>query len=154
MPRKSVKPDKNMYFQSREKAGLTRDAASELMEFISSDRIERIESGKSEPHPDEILKMSECYNDPLMANHYCTSECPIGRKYIPQVTDAELAAIVLQIMDSINGLSESKNKLVSITSDGVISDDEKPEFEAICNQLDRISSAATTLKFWMEYKIK
>ena len=143
-----------MYFKSREKAGLTRDAASELMEFISADRIERIESGKSEPHPDEVLRMGECYHDPFMANHYCTSECPIGRKYIPQVTEAELAVIVLQIMDSINSLSESKNKLISITSDGVISDDEKPDFESICEQLDRISSAAATLKLWMEYKIK
>lgn len=153
MPKKSVKKDKNIYFLSRENANLTREAASEIMEYISSDRIERIESGKSAPHPDEILTMSKCYNDPLLANQYCTMECPIGKKYIPKVSDTELAAIVLQIMDSVNGLSDNKNKLVSITADGIISDDERPEFEKICSQLDQISAAATTLKYWMENKL-
>ncbi len=153
MPRKSVKKDKNIYFLSRERANLTREAASEIMEYISSDRIERIESEKSEPHPDEVLTMAECYNDPLLANQYCTMECPIGKKYIPKVSDAQLAVIVLQIMDSVNGLSDNKNKLVSITADGIISDEERPEFEKICNQLDQIASAATTLKYWMEHKL-
>ena len=153
MPRKSVKKDKNIFFLSRENANLTREAASEKMEYISSDRIERIESGKSEPHPDEVLTMAECYNDPLLVNRYCTMECPIGKKYIPKVSDAELSAIVLQIMDSVNGLNENKNKLISITADGIISEEEKPEFEVICDQLDRIASAATTLKYWMEHRL-
>ena len=57
MPRRSVKPNKNIYFKSRENAGLTREKASELTGFMSDDRIERIESGKSAPRPDEILAM-------------------------------------------------------------------------------------------------
>ena len=44
MGRKSTKENKNIYQISRENAELTRDAAAEQLEFISSDRIEKIEN--------------------------------------------------------------------------------------------------------------
>ena len=53
MGKKSTKENKNIYQIFREEQNLTRDKASELMEFISPDRIEKIESEKSLPHPDE-----------------------------------------------------------------------------------------------------
>ena len=65
----------------------------------------------------------------------------------------ELSGIVLQIMDCVNGLSENKDKLVSIAADGIIDEKERPQFEEICSQLDRISAAASTLKFWMEERL-
>ena len=89
----------------------------------------------------------------MLANEYCTNECPIGRKYVPKITDAELSQIVLDIIDSVNGLSNNKDRLISISADGVITDDERPDLELICRQLDRISSAASTLKVWMEEKL-
>ena len=153
MPRRSVKTNKNLYFRSREKAGLSREKASELIGFMSDDRIERIESEKSEPHPDEILAMAECYKDPLLANMYCTGECPIGKKYVPKVNAAGLSQIVLEVIDSVNGLSASKDRLISISADGIITEDERPDLEKIVAQLDRISSAAGTLKIWMEQRL-
>ena len=47
MGRKSTKENKNIYQISREAVSLTREAASELLEYISADRIEKIESGRS-----------------------------------------------------------------------------------------------------------
>ena len=44
MPKKSVKEIKNVYFQCREALGLSREAAAELLEYISKDRIYRIET--------------------------------------------------------------------------------------------------------------
>ena len=61
MGKRSIKENKNIYQLSREALGLTRDKASEQMVYISPDRIEKIESEKSLPHPDEILTMAECY---------------------------------------------------------------------------------------------
>ena len=45
MGKKSIKENKNIYFQSREEAGLTRAQASEAMEYVSESRIEKIENG-------------------------------------------------------------------------------------------------------------
>ncbi len=41
MGRKSTKQNKNIYQTSREAVNLTREGAAELLEFISSDRIEK-----------------------------------------------------------------------------------------------------------------
>ena len=81
MGKKSVKDNKNIWQQSRENKNLSREAASELLEFVSADRIEKIESGKSAPHPDEVLLMEKGYGNAELANYYCTHECPIGMKY-------------------------------------------------------------------------
>ena len=44
MGKRSVKENKNIYQISRENRNLTRDAASELLVFLSPERIEKIET--------------------------------------------------------------------------------------------------------------
>ena len=61
MPRVSTKENKTIYQSKREELGLSRDKASELLETIPPERIERIESGKFTAHPDEVLTMAEKY---------------------------------------------------------------------------------------------
>ena len=60
MGKKSTKENKNIYQLNWERLELTREKASELLESVTSDRIEKIESGKSLPHPDEVLAMAKC----------------------------------------------------------------------------------------------
>ena len=129
MGRKSTKENKNIYQTSREEAGFTREAAAEVLEFISSDRIEKIESEKSLPHPDEILAMADCYKNPGLCNYYCSHECPIGQEYVPEVKLKDLSQITLEMLASLNTLEKEKNRLIEITVDGVISEDEKEDFE-------------------------
>ena len=153
MGKRSTKNNKNIYQLSREEAGLTRDAAAELLEYISSDRIERIESEKSFPHPDEILAMSECYKNPSLCNYYCSRECPIGREYVPEVKSKELSQITLEMLASLNSLEKEKNKLIEITVDGEISPDEMKDFENIRDQLSQISMAIDSLTLWVKKAI-
>lgn len=153
MGRKSTKENKNIYQLSREEAGFTRDAAAEQLEYISSDRIEKIESEKSLPHPDEILAMADCYKNPSLCNYYCSHECPIGQEYVPEVSFKELSQITLEIMASLNTLEKEKNRLIEITVDGVISDDERRDFEKIQKQLAQISMAIDSLELWVQKAI-
>jgi len=44
MGKRSVKANKNEYQLAREAAGLTREAASERMDYVSADRIEKVEA--------------------------------------------------------------------------------------------------------------
>ena len=150
MGRKSTREDKNIYQISREEASLTREAAAEKLEFISSDRIEKIESAKSLPHPDEILAMADCYKNPALCNYYCSHECPIGQEYVPKVTFKELSQITLEMLASLNSLEKEKNRLIEITVDGVISEDEKKDFEKIQQQLAQISLAIDSLELWVQ----
>ena len=56
MARTSTKENKNLYHKTRESLQLTREAASELLESITPERIEKIENERSLPHPDEAGK--------------------------------------------------------------------------------------------------
>ena len=74
MARVSTKENKNIYFRSREERGLTREEASELLNGLTADRIEKIENERSLPHPDEVLMMAEGYKAPHLCNYYCANE--------------------------------------------------------------------------------
>ena len=85
MARVSTKENKNVYHVSRENNHYSRETAAEKMKFISVDRIENIENEKSLPQPAEVLAMAECYKNPALCNYYCSHDCPIGQKYVPEV---------------------------------------------------------------------
>ena len=118
MGRKSTKDNKNIFQQLREEAGLTRAKAQELIEFMSDDRIEKIESDKLLPRPEEVLKMQEVYKHPELSNYYCSHECPIGKEYVPEVSEKELSQITLEMLATLNSLEKQKNRLIEITVDG------------------------------------
>ena len=74
MARVSTKQNKNIYHTTRESLQLTREEASELLEAITPERIEKIENERTLPHPDEVLLMAEKYNSPACA----TTTAPIN----------------------------------------------------------------------------
>ena len=124
MGKRSTKENKNIYQLRRENMDWTRERASEQLAFISADRIEKIESEKSLPHPDEILAMSKCYKSPDLCNYYCSHECPIGQEYVPEVKMKDLSQIVLEMLASLNNLVKEKERLIEISADGEITEDE------------------------------
>ena len=150
MARVSTKENKNIYHKTREGLGLTRETASELLESISPERIEKIENERSLPHPDEVLIMAEKYKQPGLCNYYCANQCPIGQQYVPEIKVKDLSQIVLEMLASLNAVGKQKERLIEITVDGKISNDELRDFIAIQEELERISIAVETLQLWSE----
>ena len=150
MGRASVKQNKNRYQQLREGLGLSREKASELLEGLSPERIEKIESEKSMPHPDEVLLMAKKYKDPALCNYYCSRECPIGEKYVPEIEPKELPAIVLETLASLSRMERSRDSLIQIASNGKVEDHEVAEFVQIQKELERISVSVEALQLWAE----
>ena len=150
MGRISVKENKNIYQIIREKLGLSRAQASELLESITPERIERIENEKSLPQPDEIKIMAEKYNEPDLRNYYCANECPLGIDYVPEVRIKDLTHIVLEMLSSLNSMDKKKERLIEIAADGQISGDEMKDFVFIENELEHISMTVDTLQLWVE----
>ncbi len=153
MGRKSTKENKNIYQISRENVNLTRDAAAEQLEFVSSDRIEKIENEKSYPHPDEILAMADCYKNPSLCNYYCSHECPIGQEYVPEVTAKDLSVITLEMLSTLNTLSKERDRMIDIAADGKVSEDEITDFLRIKEYLESMSLTIESLKLWVENTI-
>ena len=153
MGKKSIKEDKNIYFQSREEAGLTRAQASEIMGFISESRIEKIESEKTTVQPEDVVAMAEAYKKPSLCNYYCSHECRIGEAYVPEIKLSSLAEISLGILSSINSLNQQKDRLIEIASDGKINEDEVTDFLLTQSRLEKLSLSIDSLKLWLENAI-
>ena len=150
MARVSTKENKNIYHKTREGLQLTREAASDLLECIAPERIEKIENERSLPHPDEVLVMADKYKQPSLCNYYCANQCPIGQQYVPEIKVKDLSQIILEMLASLNSMQKEKDRLIEITVDGKISGDELADFVAIQEQLEKISVAVETLQLWSE----
>ena len=153
MGRASIKENKTAFQIAREEMGLTREKASELLECITADRLEKIENGRSNPHPDEVLTMAEKYKAPNLCNKYCAIECPIGQAYVPEVAMKGLSDTTLAMLASLNKVEELKDRFVEIVADGVIDEDEYEDFVKIQDELEKVSLAIEALQLWVEKTI-
>ena len=150
MGRSSTLENKTRYQLAREELGLSREKASELLETIAPERIEKIESERSLPRPEEVLIMAEKYKTPSLCNYYCARQCPIGQQYVPEIRNSELSDIVLKMLASLNAMDRKKERLIEIAADGTISKDEIDDFVRIQKELERISVTVETLQLWVE----
>ena len=150
MGRISMKENKNIYHICREELGLSREKASELLEVIPPERIEKIENEKSLPRPDEVLIMAEKYKVANLCNYYCANQCPIGREYVPEIQIKDLSQIVLEMLASLNSMRKKQERLIEITADGKIDENEIEDFILIQEELEKISITVETMRLWSE----
>ena len=153
MGKKSIREDKNIFQLAREEAGLTRAQASEKLVFVSESRIEKYESGKSEVHPEEVLAMAKAYRKPMLCNYYCSKMCPIGKENVPEIKMKDLAQIVLNTLATLNALEDEKDRLIEITADSQVSEDELSDFVRIQRGIEQIALASDSLSMWMNQMV-
>lgn len=154
MARISKKENKNIYQTARENLNLTREKASEILIGMQPERIERIESEKFIPRPDEVLEMADKYNEPAICNYYCSHQCKVGEKYVPEIRTGDLSQIVLKMLASLNSTQDKQKRLIEITADGKIENHELADFINIQNELEEISQAVEALQLWVEKTLK
>ncbi len=147
-----------IYKEIRKKHELTREQVCDkaLSSFapLQSERLERIENGKFPITPHEVMLLSEIYGEPTLCNHYCSKECPIGEKYVPEIKIKDLTQIVLEMLSSLNTMKKNQERLIEITADGIIQDDEIRDFVYIQKGLEKISITVETLQLWVEQMLK
>lgn len=94
--------------------------------------------------------MASCYNRPDLCNYYCSHKCSIGEKYVPEVEVTELPNIILETIASLNEINPLTGRLIHISRDGKITDDEIHNFALISKKLDEISLAIDSLNLWVD----
>ena len=94
--------------------------------------------------------MADKYKNPAICNFYCSHQCPIGQQYVPEVKPKALSQVVLELLNSLNSMTKLKERLIEITVDGIVHDDEIEDFIRIQSELERISISAETLQLWAE----
>ena len=146
------KKENNRYKEMRRTMEWSREtAAAEL--GMSEDKLERIENGKQNPNPQDVMLMSKAYQSPELCNYYCHHDCEIGMKYVPAVPDSNLPKIILNLLKAANEFEDMERKLIRITADENIDKDEIPEMVKIQNTLEQLSLMIEALQLCVEKKI-
>ena len=140
----------NYYVEKRKSLNMSREEASELLN-MSPSRLERIEKDPAKTmQPEDVLSMARVYHDPMICNHYCAEDCPLGQAVTPKIKEKEFGQIAIETLNCLNKLSRDKDRLLEIVEDGELTADEQEDFERIMESYDKILMVATTMKLWYE----
>jgi len=141
-----VQEYRNIYQIARESTGLTQEKASELMD-ISVDSLRAYEGGKRIPPDKIVIKMIEIYDTQYLAYQHLKTSAEIGQKYLPNIEIRELPVAILKLQKEVTDFIKCKDLMIEITCDGIIDDDERPQWNQIMKELDDVAEAIMTLKF-------
>lgn len=153
MGRKSIRENKSVYQLAREKRGLTLEKAGELMDGISSERIQKLESGTAQIQPEDVMLMAKCYRSPELCNIYCTHECAIGRVTMEEVAMKSFSQIAVETLNGLNRMDRQKDRLLEIVEDGRVDREEYEDFRTIRDTLDKIAASVSSLRLWIDSQI-
>ena len=150
----AAKTSSNVFYKARCAASAhneqlsSREGAADIMS-IDRGRLYRIESGIANPYPEEIHLMADLYNAPELENYYCTDICPLGGE-MPKADLADLDRISIRALSTFRKIGETKELLLDITEDGVISEDEKGDLNKVLENLEELEQIAQSLKLWVK----
>lgn len=142
----------NAFYQARCTASThneqlsSREGAAEIMS-IDRGRLYRIEKGLINPYPEEVHLMADLYNAPELRNFYCTEMCPLGCE-MSKASVENLDRITVRVISSLRRLNGTKELLLDITEDGIVSDDEKQDMRTVLESLEEMEGIAQSLKIW------
>lgn len=99
--------------------------------------------------PDMVLKMADLYNAPELRNYYCAEICPLGFE-TPRAEVVDLDRICVRALSSFRRLDKTKELLLDITEDGIVSEDEKADMEKVLQDLEELEEITQNLKIWIK----
>lgn len=143
---------RNIYQTARENTRITQEKAAEILD-ISVESIRTYENFKRTPSAKMVIKMSEAYNTPEILNHYCCSECPIGKLTISPIHKENINNIYKLSINIFNLLGTGNKMgelLLKVVEDGQITEDEKPTVDYIVNSLKELSGFTSDLVIALE----
>ena len=144
-----------MFQEARMKLKLTRNKVADLSDgFFNESRPEKIETGKLEIYPEEVVKLAEIYKDKELCSTFCATECPVGiKRGMKVVKEKNLSQIVLEMLATLQSLDEKKVRLIEMTVDGKIDDKEIRDFKIIQDQLKQMEETIHSLQLWIEHYV-
>ncbi len=151
--RRSTKENKSIWQTTRESLELTRERAADLIPGFSPERIEKIENGRTQIQPEDVVLMADSYKSPALRNYYCANECPIGRQHELPTETKELAQIAVETLNAVNRISKNRDRLLEIVEDGQVRSDEYADFLEIKATLDKIALSVSNLQLWVDEQI-
>ncbi|HIZ93711.1 helix-turn-helix domain-containing protein [Flavonifractor sp. An112] len=138
---------RNIYKTCRKAAGLTQEAAAERL-GISVESVRAYESGQRVP-PNEVVElMVILYNAQHLAYQHLRETNALYSSVVPEIRPRSVLEASAKLTNRIFRFAESHadRRLLRIAEDNVIDTQERPEFDAILEDLQEIVEAALELR--------
>ena len=138
---------RNIYKTSRKAAGLTQESAAERL-GISVESLRAYESGQRIP-PNEVVElMVILYNAQHLAYQHLRETNAMYGRVVPEVPLCSVLEASARLTNRIYAFADSHadRRLMRMAEDNVIDPVERPEFDAILEELQEIVEAALALR--------
>lgn len=138
---------RNIYKTSRKAAGFTQEAAAERL-GISVESLRAYESGQRIP-PNEVVElMVILYNAQHLAYQHLRETNAMYGRVVPEVPLCSVLEASARLTNRIYAFADSHadRRLMRMAEDNVIDPVERPEFDAILEELQEIVEAALALR--------
>ena len=136
----------NIYQAARKESCLTQEQAAERLE-VSETTVKAWEQGTRVPDNETVAKMVEVYHLPWLALEHAQATDTLG--VMPEVNVQSLPTAAITLINRVLDFAERHRdrQLLRIAEDGIIDEKERPDFDAICRDLDGIVGAALQVKY-------
>lgn len=137
----------NIYQAARKESCLTQEQAAERLD-VSETTVKAWEQGTRVPDNETVARMAERYGTPWLAlEHLRSAGSTLG--VLPEVTVQSLPTAAITLINRVLDFAERHRdrQLLRIAEDGVIDEKERPDFDAIVQDLDGIVGAALQVKY-------
>ena len=138
---------RNIYKTCRKAAGFTQEAAAERL-GISVESLRAYESGQRIP-PNEVVElMVILYNAQHLAYQHLRETNAMYGRVVPEVPQCSVLEASARLTNRIYAFADSHadRRLMRMAEDNVIDPVERPEFDAILEELQEIVEAALALR--------
>ena len=141
----------NIYQKARNAKGVSQERAAEMLN-ISVRALAGYETGERFPPDHVVVGMVDLYDNQLLAVQHLRQSAYLANCILPDVPDLCLSQAALTLIDAVYDFADDKldRQLIEIARDGVIAEDERPQFEKIVQKISEITSAAYALVYARE----
>ena len=137
---------RNIYKIARRAAGFTQEGAAERI-GVSVESLRAYETDQRIPPNDIVAYMADCYHAPHLALQHLHGTNELARRVIPAIEQRDLLQVSIRIYNRIKRLEGTGtiDRLMQIAEDGIVDEDERPDFEAIQAELRALMQSAMEL---------
>ena len=138
---------RNIYKTCRKAAGLTQEAAAERL-GISVESLRSYETGQRIPPTEIVELMVIIYNAQHLAYQHLRETNAMYGRVVPEVPLCSVLEASARLTNRIYTFADSHadRRLMRMAEDNVIDPVERPEFDAILEELQEIVEAALALR--------
>lgn len=141
----------NIYKTARRGTGYTQETAAELLS-VSVESVRAYENGYRVPPDDIVEHMALCYDTPWLVYQHLQETDSLVLQIVPKLQERSVLEMAVRIYNRLSRFSESDSleHLMAIAEDGVIDEQERPQFDEIVAELKGIIQSGLELQIFSD----